>query len=82
MSLIFFLIYISGVFTKISETSFTVTSLSFVDNLGFIASGSPVKDIVRAFETVAKEVIEWGRQNAITYNMAKIEAVLFSKLHQ
>lgn len=28
-----FLIYISGVFNKVSETSRLVTSLSFVDNL-------------------------------------------------
>ena len=46
VSPIFFLIYISGVFNKVSETSPLVTSLSFVDDLGFIASGSSVKEIV------------------------------------
>ena len=56
-----------------------MTSLSFVDDLGFIASGNSVKEIVKALEKVAKEVIEWGRLNAVTYDMSKTEAVLFSK---
>ena len=82
VSPILFLIYISGVFNKISETSPWVTSLSFVDDLGFIASGSSVKEIVGSLEKFAKEVIEWGKQNAVTYDISKTEAVLFSKSHR
>ena len=59
-----------------------VTSLSLIDDLGFIASGSPVKEIVKALEKVAKEVIEWGKRNAVTYDTSKTEAVLFSKSHR
>ena len=76
------MIYISGVFNKVSETSPLVTSLSLIDDLGFIASGSPVKEIVKALEKVAKEVIEWGRLNAVTYDISKTEAVLFSRSHR
>ena len=79
MSPILFLIYISGVFKRVSETSPSVMSFSFVDDLGSIASDSSVKEIVRAFEKVSKEVIKWGRQNAVTYDTSKTEAVLFSK---
>ena len=82
VSPILFLMYISGVFNKVSETSPLVTSLSFVDDLGFIASGSSVKEIVKALEKVAKEVIEWGRLNAVTYDTSKTEAVLFPKSHR
>ena len=81
VSPILFLIYISGVFNKVAETSPLVTSLSFVDDLGFIASGSSVKEIVKALEKVSKEVIEWGRLNVVTYDTSKTEAVLFSKSH-
>ena len=59
-----------------------VTALSFVDDLGFIASGSSVKEIVKALEKVAKEVIEWGMLNAVTYDTSKTEAILFSKSHR
>ena len=82
MSPIFFLIYISGVFNKVSKISPLVTSLSFVDDLGFIALGSSVKEIVKILEKVAKEVIKWGKLNAITYDTSKTEAVFFSKSHR
>lgn len=79
MSLILFLIYISRVFNKVSETSSLVTFFSFVNDLGFITLGSSIKEIVKAHEKVVKKVIEWERQNAITYNTSKMEAVLFSR---
>ena len=79
VSPILFLIHISGVFHKVLETSPLVTSLPFIDDLGFIASGSLVKEIVKALEKIAKEVIEWGRLNTITYNTSKMEAVLFHR---
>ena len=43
VSPIFFLIYISRIFSKVLETSLLVISLYFVDDLDFIASGSSVK---------------------------------------
>ena len=55
------------------------TSLSFIDDLGSIASGSSVKEVGKALEKVAKTVIEWGIRNAVTYDTSKTEAVLFSK---
>lgn len=58
VSSILFLIYISGVFDNVSKTSPDIMSLSFVDDLGFIASGYSVKEIVQALEKVAQTVIE------------------------
>ena len=79
VSPILFLIYIRGVFDKISEISRGVTSLSFMNDLGFIASSSSVIEVVKILEKVAKVVFKWGERNAITYDIAKTEAVLFSK---
>ena len=66
VSPILFLIYISGVFDKVAESNPEVTSLSFVDDLGFIASGYSVKGLAKALEGVAKVVLEWGKCNAVT----------------
>ena len=82
VSPILFLIYISGVFNKVTEISPLVTSLSFVDDLGFIALGSSVKEIIKTLENVAKAVLEWGRLNEVTYDISKMEAMLFSKSHR
>ena len=59
-----------------------ITSLSFVDDLGFIASGYSVKEFAKTLGQIAKVVLESGRSNAVTYDIAKTEAVLFSKAHR
>ena len=82
VSPILFLIYINVVFNKVLETSPLVTSLSFVNDLGFIALGSSVKEVVKTLENIAKVVLEWERQNAVTYDVFKTEAILFSKSHR
>ena len=60
----------------------SVTFRSFVDDLGFKASSSSVKKLVKILDKVAQTVLEWGVLNAVTYDTAKTEAVLFSQLHR
>lgn len=77
--LILFFIYISEVFNLIIKTNTLVISLSFFNNLGFIALGSSVKKLVKTFENIAKKIIKWGKLNAIIYEMSKTEAIFFPK---
>ena len=79
VSPILFLMYISGVFKKVTKTCSLVLFMSFIDNLGFIALGSSVKKVEKALEKMAKTVIKWGIRNAVTYDTWKTKAVLFSK---
>lgn len=79
ISPILFLIYISGVFEKVELQRPGIVLLSFVDDLGFIASGASVKEIVKIFEKMGKIVLEWGEKNTVTCDMAKTELVLFSR---
>lgn len=76
---IFFLIYISEVFNKVLKTSLLIIFPFFVNDLGFIALNNLEKEIVEAFKIVAKEIIEWGMLNSISYNMPKMKAMFFSK---
>lgn len=82
VSPIHFLIYISGVFDKIAESNPSATSLYFVDDFGFVASGYSVTKLTKTLGEVAKVVLNWGKCNSIKYDMAKMEAVLFSKLYR
>lgn len=81
VSYIFFLIYISKVFYKIQDITLSITSLSFIDDLGFIVLGSSIKEIKKVLEEVAKKVLQWGTLNTMMYDITEIEAVLFSKSH-
>lgn len=55
---ILFPIYISSVFNKVLEQYPLFTSLSFVDNLGFIALGSSVNELVKTLKNVVKAILE------------------------
>ena len=57
VSSILFLIYISGVFDIVIENNPAVISLSFVNNLGFIASSSSVKEISQTLEKIVFTVL-------------------------
>lgn len=79
---ILFLIHISGVFEQIEKQLPRIVSLSFVDDLGFIAPEVSVKEIAKTVEKVGKIVLEWGKKNVVTYDTAKTELVLFSRARQ
>lgn len=79
VSPILFLIYISGVFDTVTTTSPDTVSLSFMDDLGFLASGESVQEVATSLEKIGDAVVEWGFSNAVTYDVAKTEALLFLK---
>ena len=79
VSPILFLIYISGVFSVVEKQLPNVTCVSFVDDLGFITADQSLNKIAKTLEKAGRIVLEWGVNNAVTYDMSKTEAVLFSK---
>lgn len=79
VSLILFLIYISGVFLEIERRLSNVTCLSFMDNLGFLVAGTSILEIKKLLEKARKITLDWGTRNAVTYDISKTEAILFSK---
>lgn len=65
----------------VKETNSMVTSLSFVNDLEFIASRILVKEIAQTLGVIAITILVWGLRNAVTYNMSKTVSVLFYKSH-
>ena len=79
VSPILFLIYISGVFDAVTTISPNALSLSFMDDLGFLVDGKSIHEIAANLEKIGEVVLRWGVSNAVTYDIAKIEAIFFSK---
>lgn len=79
VSPILFFMYISGVFDTVIAISLEVTSILFMDNLGFLASNNSIKKVTTSLETTEETVLKWRLSNAITYNIIKTEAILFFK---
>ena len=57
-------------------------SFLFIDDLGFIASGTSIKEISKVLEKVGILIVEWGGRNAVTYDTAITKLVLFSCVRQ
>ncbi len=79
MSPILFLIYISEVFDAIKKKSSETISLSFVDNLGFLDNGNSIEEVAASLEKTGETVLRWEISNAVMYDIAKTEAILFSQ---
>lgn len=73
-----FLIYTSGV-SEIETRLSQITCLSFMENLGFLAAGNSVLEIKKALEKAGKINLDCGTRNAITYDISKMEAIMFFK---
>ena len=50
-----------------------------MDDLGFLVAGNTMLDIKRSLEKARKITLDWGKHNAVTYDIAKTKAILFSK---
>jgi hypothetical protein len=81
ISPILFAIYISGVFEEVEDETGAV-GISFVDDLSWIASGANVTEIAETLEKCAKIATRWAEQNAVEFDIAKTEAILFIKKNQ
>lgn len=55
--------------------------LSFIDNLGFIALSIFVKKIAKILKKISKIILQYGKKNAVTYNIGKIKFILFFKTY-
>jgi hypothetical protein len=78
VSPILFAVYISGVFDQVEQRT-EATGLSFVDDISCIASGNNIKEITEILEECGKITMEWAQQNAVEFDAAKTEAILFTK---
>jgi len=52
--------------------------LSFIDDLGWVATGSDVNQVVTTLERCAAKSIDWANRQGLQMNTAKTEAVLFT----
>ena len=79
VSPILFLIYISGIFLEIESRLLQITYLSFMNDLRFLSAGNSIIEIKKILKKAGKITFDWKMRNAVTYDISKIEAMLFSK---
>lgn len=52
-----------------------------MDNLGFITSRYSIKELAKTLGQIIITILDSGKSNAVTYDIAKIEIAVFSKSH-
>jgi hypothetical protein len=78
VSPILFAIYTSGLIKWVEEYVLEAEGLSFVDDLGRVATGCDVNLLVPIFERSAAKSIEWASRRGLQLDTAKMEAALFT----
>jgi len=78
VSLILFAIHTSGLIKCVEEYVAAAEGRSFLDNLGWVATRSDVKQGVAILERCAAKSIEWASRRGQQSNMSKTEAALFT----
>jgi ribonuclease HI len=78
VSPILFIIYLSGIFEAI-EAKAPIEAISFVDDIGLLASGNSIQEVSEILEMAGTEAISWGIANNVSFEVNKTEAVLFTK---
>ena len=53
--------------------------MSFVDDLGWVGTGSDVNQVVTILERCAAKSIEWASRQGLQFDTAKTEAALFTR---
>jgi len=79
VSPILFAIYTSGLIKWVEEYVSEAERLSFVDDLGWVATGSDVNHVVSILERCAARSIEWASRLGLQFDTAKTEAALFTR---
>ena len=66
------------IYPVVEERVQGVEGLSFVDDLGWVATGRDVNQLVKKLEAYAAESIQWASSCDLQFNTAKMEAALFT----
>jgi len=79
VSPILFAIYTSGLIKWLEEYVSEAEGLSFVDDLGSVATGSDVNNVLSILERCAATSILWASRRGLQFDTAKTEAALFTR---
>jgi len=71
-------IYTSGLITWVKEYE-SAKGLSFVDDLGWVATGTNVNQVVTKLEECTSKRIEWASRRGLQFDTAQTEAALFTR---
>ena len=77
VSPILFLIYISQMFKSNAKKLVSVRLISYIDNITIIVLSKTIRQNCRLLQNAAIELIKWGENHYIEFDMTKTELIHF-----
>jgi len=80
VSLVLFVIYLSGLFGRVEDKKEECgsDSISFVDDVAWVVESEGVGECTQRLEACVKEAQIWAKENACQFDIEKTEAILFT----
>ena len=79
ISPLLFALYMAGLHRFMDQHARGVVTLSFVDDVTLLVSGTSVREVSAQLERGARQATLWGERNAATFETGKTEAILLSR---
>ena len=79
VSPILFALFLSGLFPAVTNAVPDTDGLSFVDDVGWTATGGSIQEITDKLSRCAERASEWADKHAAQFDIEKTEAILLSR---
>ena len=79
ISPVLFAIYIADIHQAVEDKTEQCRGISFVDDVTWVAEGRNLDEVVHKLERCAELSLSWAKDNAVSFETSKTEAILFTR---
>ena len=79
ISPVLFAIYIADIHQAVEDKTEDCRDISFVDDVTWVAEGRNLDEVVHKLERCAELSLSWAKDNAVSFETSKTEAILFTR---
>jgi hypothetical protein len=79
VSPVLFILSVSAMFQWLEDRHPMLQAISLVDDIGLVVECSELGEGARQLERIASDVIRWGLDNKVKFEVSKTEVLVFSK---
>lgn len=79
ISLVLFILSVSGMFQCMEDRHSMLQAISFVDDIGLVTECDILEEGTQKLERIARDAIRWGLDNKVEFEVSKTEILVFSR---
>jgi retron-type reverse transcriptase len=79
VSSVLFILSVSAMFQWLEDKHPMLQAISFVDDMGLVVERGELEGRTRQLEHIARDVMSWGSDNKVEFEVRKTEVLVFSR---